>query len=164
MNQPKRQPPATTRKGTAIMASITERLSRDEWNPQPGDIVVGVITEIRARSIITKADSKELWFPVVALDTDDGQGVIVDCGRGGLAGPVIEARPKVGQRIGFRFIGPVDGRDGKSYDKFVVEFENETPSEPDWDKMAASRGISPREPMPDEPRPPDEPAPDEWAF
>jgi hypothetical protein len=128
------------------MTSITDRLNRDEWNPQPGDTLEGTIVAITERSITTKEDHRELWFPVVTVEPGKSKpGVIVDCGRGGLAGPVIAARPKVGQRIGFRFIGPTENpKTGKTFDKFLVEFEDEAP-EPDWDRMAEARGTKPDE-------------------
>jgi hypothetical protein len=122
------------------MTSITERLNRDEWNPTPGDTLIGVIATVTERCVFTK-EGQELWFPVIVVrNEEDGSEWTVDCGRGGLAEPVIAARPKAGQQIGFKFIGPVSRSDGAgTWDKHTVEFEGDTPPEPDWDRMAASR-------------------------
>jgi hypothetical protein len=124
------------------MTSITERLSRNEWNPVPGDTLLGVITAVTERCVMTK-EGHEFWFPVIVVRREDDSGDdewIVDCGRGGLTESVIAARPKAGQRIGFKFIGPMPRSDNSgTWDRYVVEFEDESATEPDWDRMAASR-------------------------
>lgn len=158
MNTPKNKP-------AAAMASITERLARDEWNPQPGDILTGTIAEITARSITTKdEDHREILFPVITVDPGGGQpAVTVDCLSGWLRDPVIAARPKRGQQIGFRFIGPVtNDKTGKTSDKWAVAFEDDEVPEPDWAKMAGNRdGAWSRDTSPPAP---EEPAPDEPAY
>ena len=122
------------------MTSITQRLDRTEWDPAPGDTLLGVITAVSERSIVTKGGN-EVWFPVIVVRREEDESEwTVDCGRGGLTEAVIAARPKAGQQIGFKFIGPVSRSDGNgTWDKFTVEFEDETATEPDWDRMAASR-------------------------
>jgi hypothetical protein len=136
------------------MASITDRLAREEWNPQPGDVIVGTIAAITARQVTTK-EGYQRWLPIVTVDPGEkGKPAVIVDGGFSTADALIAARPKIGQQIGFKFHGPVDNpKSGKTFDKYTVELEDEPP-EPDWDRMAGS----PRNGDPG----PSEPSDDSW--
>ena len=117
------------------MASLEERLQRKEWNPAPGETLVGTITKISERE--SKAGK---WYPVLVVADDDGAEHIVSCAL--MASDVITARPKRGERVGIRFDGPQEKASGDgTYDRYVIEFDSDEDTEPDWDRMAASRNL-----------------------
>jgi hypothetical protein len=115
------------------VASLEERLQRQEWNPAPGEALIGTITKISERE--SKAGK---WYPVLVVQDADGAEHIVSCAL--MASDVIAARPVRGERVGIRFDGPQSKASGDgTYDRYVIEFEKDDEAEPDWDRMAASR-------------------------
>ena len=118
------------------MASIEERLNREDWNPAPGEKVIGVITAMTARTA-----RKGGVYPVLTIKDDEGAEHIVSCAL--FAADVIAHRPAIGERVGVKFCGPKDRRDGDgTYDKYVVAFEKEATPKVDWLAMAESRGMT----------------------
>lgn len=120
------------------MASIEERLNREDWEPVPGDQLVGEIT-----SITVRIGKSEKPYPVLVVKDDDGTEHIVSCAM--FAGDVITHRPVVGERVGVKFWGPQPRTDGDgTWDKYTVAFEKERTAEVDWDGMAQARGVKPQ--------------------
>ena len=117
------------------MASLEERLQRQEWTPVPGETLIGTITKISERE--SKAGK---WYPVLVVSDDQGAEHIVSCAL--MASDVIAARPKRGERVGIRFDGPQEKASGDgTYDRYVIEFDRDDDAEPDWDRMATSRNL-----------------------
>jgi hypothetical protein len=141
------------------VASIEERLSREDWDPVPGDHLIGEIVAISVR-----VGKSEKPYPVLVIRDDDGTEYSVSCAL--FANDVIAHRPETGERVGVRFHGPQPRADGDgTWDKYAVAFEKETTAEVDWSAMAAARGLSTsnghiRQAAP--PLPP-EPADDPWS-
>jgi len=136
------------------LSTLEERLQRQEWEPAPGDKLIGTITEIKAR----EAKNGNL-YPILIVKTDDGE-YIVSCAL--MASDVIMARPSPGDRVGVRFDGPQPKANGDgTWDRYVIEFEQETPPPIDWDRMAAARNL-PTASTPAAPVAPNTAADDPW--
>ena len=119
------------------MASWTDKLNREEWKPQPGDELIGTITSI------TERESQYGWYPVIAIAQDETGTVFeINAARGGILDDVIAHKPKPGDKIGLRFVGPQEKPNGSTWDKFTVAFEDEGNTEPDWERMAKSRNAN----------------------
>jgi hypothetical protein len=115
------------------MGTLEEQLARQEWDPAPGDKLIGTITEIKAR----EARNGNL-YPVLVVKDGDGSEYIVSCAL--MASDVIAARPVPGDRVGIRFDGPQPKANGDgTWDRYVIAFDREKPAEVDWDRMAAGR-------------------------
>lgn len=72
---------------------------------------------------------------------DEGSEHVVSCAL--FADDVIAYAPSVGDRVGVKFCGPRDRRDGEgTYDKFIVAFEKEPAADVDWAAMAEDRRLA----------------------
>ena len=112
------------------MTSIQDRLNRKDWDPTPGDQLVGEIIEL------TERDTKYGAYPMLVVRDDDGTEHNVHCLRGGLLWPVLRTRPEVGARLGIRYDGQTGTSQAHSY---AVAFENATEAAPDWDRIEKSQ-------------------------
>ena len=118
------------------MASIEERLDREDWDPQPGQKLIGTIT-----GLSTRTSKKGGLYPVMVVKDERGGEHVVSCAL--FADDVITYAPNIGERVGVKFVGPQPRRDGDgNYDKYVVAFEKEPAAEIDWADMAGRRGIT----------------------
>jgi hypothetical protein len=118
------------------VASIEEQLDREERDPTPGEKVIGTITALAART-----SKKGDRYPVLTIKDDGGAEHIVSCAL--FASDVIAHAPSIGERVGVKFCGPRDRRDGSgTYDRYVVAFEKESAEDVDWTAMAEARGIT----------------------
>jgi hypothetical protein len=145
------------------VASIEERLDREDWNPQPGQKLIGTITGLSVRT-----SKKGGLYPVLVVKDEHGGEHVVSCAL--FADDVIAYAPSIGERVGVKFVGPQDRRDGDgTYDKYVVAFEKEPAVEVDWAEMAGRRGITTQAAATADPRDGDEwdsaePSDDEPPF
>ena len=112
------------------MTSIQDRLNRKDWDPSPGDQLVGEIVDV------TERETRFGAYPLLVVRDDAGVERNVHCLRGGLLWPVVRARPNVGDRVGIRYDGQSDGQDAHRY---AVAFENAAETAPDWDKIEKSQ-------------------------
>jgi len=118
------------------VASIEERLDREDWDPQPGQKLIGTIT-----GLSTRMSKKGIAYPILVVKDDQGGEHIVSAAL--FADDVIAHAPSIGERIGIKFAGPQDRRDGSgTYDKYVVAFDKEPTTEIDWADMAERRGLT----------------------
>jgi hypothetical protein len=116
---------------TTIQDRLNERLNQHDWNPNPGEQLIGEIIEISQR------DTKYGAYPLLLVrDDKDGVVQVVHCLRSGLLWPVVRARPSAGDRVGIRYLGLAD--DGATH-SYVVVFENATEAAPDWDRIATTQ-------------------------
>jgi hypothetical protein len=110
--------------------SIEERLNQHEWNPNPGEQLIGKIVEISERGARYGA------YPwLLVLDDKDEAHVAVHCLRSGLLWPVVHARPSVGDRVGT--LPRLERR--RQTHSYVVAFEKATEIAPDWDRIATTQ-------------------------
>ena len=115
------------------MASIEERLNRQVWDPKPGDILIGTIVKIKPGESQFAGH-----YPVLVIRDSTGAEWIVHCSRGGLKNPVVARGPKLGEQIGIRYVGTVQGRSQDAH-RYNVEFGDDDESDVDWDRMRESR-------------------------
>lgn len=118
------------------MTSIEDRLDREDWDPVPGGKLIGTIT-----ALSTRKSKKGALYPVMTVRDDEGSEHVVSCAL--FADDVIAYAPSVGDRVGVKFCGPRDRRDGEgTYDKFIVAFEKEPAADVDWVAMAEDRRLA----------------------
>lgn len=111
------------------MASIEERLKVRDWDPNPGDQLIGEIVELSER------ETKFGPYPLLVVRDDDATLHSVHCLRGGLLWPVVRERPSVGTRVGIRYDGQTGSSNAHSY---VVVFDKAATA-PDWDRIATAQ-------------------------
>jgi hypothetical protein len=146
------------------VASIEDQLARQDWEPMPGDTLVGTITGIKIRVSKGKEGKKGVPYPVLLIRQDgkDGREYIVPQAAL-VATDIIAHGPAVGERAGIRFDGPKEARDGETYDRYTIAWEKEDDAAPDWGAIREARGMpvtsgtAPRSEPGDEPPLPDEP-------
>lgn len=121
------------------MASIEDQLGREEWDPQPGDQLTGPIVAFKPG--LTK---KGQAYPILVIK-NDADGVEYIAGQSGaVASDIIAVGPRVGDRVGIRFIGPQQNRNGDTFEKYVIAFDGEDDPEPDWETLRRDRNIAAR--------------------
>src|SRR5262245_18055378 len=83
----------------------------DGWKPGVGDSIKGVVTEINVR--------EGNWgpYPILTLQRDDGERVVVHAFHFVLQDELRRIRPQVGHRIGIKYLGRPEG---KNYDVYRV--------------------------------------------
>ena len=105
--------------------------NRQAWMPEAGDKLIGRVVEV---------DMLESRFggsyPFVVLETDDGEQVAVHGFHAVLKGELARKRPKVGDRLGIKFLGQGAKVDYLGYTVRIERAEPET-STVDWDAVAA---------------------------
>jgi hypothetical protein len=102
------------------------------WKPEVGDELEGTVLEV------DEYEGDHGPYPVVLVGTDDGKKVTVYGSRSVLMSKLAKKRPRVGDRIGIKYLGYPEG---KSYHNYNVEVDPVDPvaqPEPDWDSMAAN--------------------------
>jgi hypothetical protein len=110
---------------------LNERLNQRDWTPNPGDRLIGKITEI------FQLDTRYGPYPMLVVRDDKDEALVaVHCLRGGLLHPVVRKRPSVGDRIGICYLGMSD--DGKAH-SYAVVWEDDAETAPDWDRIATEQ-------------------------
>jgi hypothetical protein len=109
--------------------SIEHDLDRDptSWRPQPGEKIVGTVVDLAT------IDRGYGDYLVVTLRTDDGDELDVHCYHTVLASELARLQPRVGERLGIKYLGRDDGR---RYERYRVRIERLS-DEPDWSKIRA---------------------------
>lgn len=110
--------------------SMTDRLNRNTtpWKPEPGDIVTGRVVDIEM------FDGKFGTYPLLMLETDDGDEIAVHAFHTVLKSELARKRPQPGDLIGIKFQGDPEGR---GYQAYKVRLERKTPSAGvDYDRLA----------------------------
>jgi hypothetical protein len=113
------------------LTTIDDQLDRDfapAWRPKPGDQIVGVVTDLAVR------DGDYGRYPVVTIRAEgsgfDGE-VAIHAFHAVLASELARVEPKVGDQIGIRYLGLVDGAE-RSYHGYRVAKEGLTDPVVDW--------------------------------
>ena len=87
-----------------------------------GDSVVGLIVATGMDEYMGKR------YPVLTLQTDDGDTVNVPCTQKGLQARLAQLRPQVGVRIAISYQGDGDARPGQNPPKLFTVAVGETPA------------------------------------
>lgn len=101
-----------------------ETQTADAWRPEPNEELIGTVRRYNMRKM---DDGSE--YPIVTIERDDGEKfawhAFHKVGRDQLE----EDRPRVGDEIGIRYLGMVEG-DPYSYHNYRVAVEHKTPEPP----------------------------------
>ncbi len=107
------------------------------WRPEPGQVIVGEVTDVsRAWS-----DYRNGYYPIVTIQPEgDGnpEPVAVHAFHDVLLRRMVELRPKVGERIGIKFDGQRETKDGKrSVSIYTVKIDGRGAANPEaiWDSI-----------------------------
>lgn len=120
--------------------SLEERLDADwapAWRPEAGEKLVGEVTALDKR---TGYGGHE--YAVLTVRAEDGQEWSVHAFHSVLANELREAKPKVGERIGVKYLGQREGAGGSSYHAYRVLIDRDQQAfewdESDGDEAAAA--------------------------
>jgi len=83
------------------MTSLHEDLDREfapAWKPQPGDKLVGIVTELSTR------DGEYGTYPIVTVRSEKGE-LAAHCFHEVLANELARVAPKVGDHLGIKYAG-----------------------------------------------------------
>lgn len=128
------------------MGDVMDRLDRDAegWRPDPGDKIQGVIIGIDVRDSEYQDDT----YPVLEIeDENTGDLIAVHGFHSVLKREIAQQKPEVGDRIGIKYFGKVQGKrtDSKGrpveFEKYKVVVDRSVAKEvekPDWDSMGAA--------------------------
>jgi hypothetical protein len=81
--------------------SLSDQLDKDyapAWRPVPGEKVIGAVTALDAR------EGAYGTYPIVTLETDDGE-IALHCFHEVLQNELAKIAPKIGDRIGVKYVG-----------------------------------------------------------
>ena len=95
------------------------------WRPEPGDKLVGVVTELSSR------DGNYGPYSIITVRDDDGNEWAVHAFHEVLANELARIAPKVGDRVGFKYAGKHPER---GYHRYRVQRDGDTAF--DWTKFA----------------------------
>jgi hypothetical protein len=88
----------------------------DEWDPEPGDTIIGTLTEIQH----PKTKKGDRYLPILILETEDGP-VRVAAGRQVLRDQLLEKKVQVHDRLAIRYTGVPEGKRWHGYRVAVAE-------------------------------------------
>lgn len=88
----------------------------DEWDPKPGDTIIGTLTEVQH----PKTKSGDRYLPILILETEDGP-VRVAAGRQVLRDQLLDKKVQVSDRVAIRYTGIPDGKRWHGYKVAVAE-------------------------------------------
>lgn len=109
------------------MSSLADQLDKEyapAWRPEPGDKVIGEIIALSER------EGDYGPYPIVTIRDDNGGEHALHCFHGVLASEIAKLRPRVGERIGVKYVGqqPRASGDGKYHSYRVVRDEAQAPA------------------------------------
>lgn len=93
------------------MSSISDALDKDyapAWRPEPGDKLVGVVVDLSER------EGLDGIYPIVTVRTDDGTDVAFHAFHTVAANELAKLRPKIGDQIGIKYVGRIQGANSRS--------------------------------------------------
>lgn len=129
--------------------SMLDRLQQESaegWNPSDGDTLMGVIKSIKASQ-----PNEYGIYPIVTVETDDGNIVAVHCFHTILRTRLLEKRPAPGERIAIRYIGERQTKrdDDRSYHNYavVVDRPTDTEAQATWDAFSDDSEQEPELPV-----------------
>lgn len=115
------------------MDDLADRLDRTPapWLPEPGGRLVGRVVEVGQRESRFGGT-----YPVVAVLTDSGEELLVHAYHTVLKGELAAQRPRPGDRIGIKYLGPDSGRGYERYRVIVDRTGALGDPDPPWDHYA----------------------------
>jgi hypothetical protein len=84
------------------MSSLDDRLDTDyaaAWRPASGEKIIGEVTALDMR------DGQFGTYPIVTVRQDDGTELAMHCFHEVLSGELAKIAPKIGDRIGVKYVG-----------------------------------------------------------
>lgn len=114
---------------TAEHRPLEERLREqraETWKPAPGDLIIGTLDEVRW--LVSSYDGRD--YPLLVVHTEpDGRVVGVHVLHQVLRDELRAQKPRIGERIGIRYLGKVDSR----YEGYKLAVDRAEPAEVAWD-------------------------------
>ncbi|MGH3032118.1 MAG: hypothetical protein ACRDNE_15410 [Gaiellaceae bacterium] len=110
---------------------LADRLDTDyaeAWRPEPGEKLIGEVVSLVEREGAYGA------YPVVTIRRDDGTEAALHAFQTVAAEQLARARPKVGDRLGIKYIGERQGGERRYHDWRVVVDRDEAAV--DWSRYA----------------------------
>ena len=103
------------------------------WRPEVGDKLRGTVVDI---DTATSNFGNHEDYPLLTIETEDGEMVAVHGFHHVLKGELAKRRPEVGDQIAIRYHGVPEG---KPYELYTVRVKKDRPAAPavNWDQMAA---------------------------
>lgn len=116
-----------------------EEQRAETWRPHPGDVLVGELLEVRWLS--SSYDGRQ--YPLLVIHREpDGPNSGVHVLHQVLLDELHAQRPRIGERIGIRYLGRVDNR----YEAYRLAVDRDEPADVAWDgpPPAADQAPTPR--------------------
>jgi len=91
--------------------NLTGRLEKDyapAWRPNPGDALVGEVTDLSANTGYDGAP-----YPIVTVRQDDGRELALHAFHTVARNELAKQRPQIGERIGIKYTGEKATADGR---------------------------------------------------
>lgn len=104
-----------TRKTTSRIDAALEADFADAWRPAAGDRLVGTVISLSERPGFEGRP-----YPIITIQPDEGEPLAVHAFHGVLMDELGKAGPKVGERLGIKYLGKVDGGGRGSYHSYRV--------------------------------------------
>jgi len=128
------------------MLTQLEQQGAKGWQPSEGDVVMGVITDIKA-----SLPGEFGIYPIVTVRQDEtGELIALHCFHSILRTRLLEKRPVVGERIAVQYQGTVEGKAAKAgkrdpYHNYsvVVDRPTDTPTQAaSWDTFTDDDAVN----------------------
>jgi hypothetical protein len=117
---------------TAQRRGLEDRLREqraETWKPEPGGLVIGTLDEVRW--LVSSYDGRD--YPLLVIHAEpDGRAVGVHVLHQVLRDELRAQKPRIGERIGIRYLGRVDNR----YEGYKLAVDRAEPAEVAWDGPA----------------------------
>jgi hypothetical protein len=140
---------------TECASSLEDRLNvepAEAWRPVAGDVLIGELLEVRWLS-----GYDERPYPLLVVRREsDGRAIGLHAFHQVLRDELRAQRPRLGERLGVRYLGRVDGR----YESYRLAIDRAAPAEISWEGPRAA-GTEAAAPSPAPGRPPPGPSRDE---
>lgn len=115
------------------------------WKPQPGDVLIGVVTETSVRQ------GQYDPYPVITVRQDNGESRAFHAFHTVAQNQIVELNVQTGDRVGIKYMGKLQTRDGRgSYEGYRIKKSGGASPGIDWAKAGVA-GEQPGDPVPSTP-------------
>jgi hypothetical protein len=121
------------------MSNLAEDLDREpqSWRPEPGDKLIGELVDVDER------DGGYGTYPILVIRDDDGAEWSWHVLHAVARGEIGRQQPNIGDRLGVKYVGKVEGRDGQEYHSWKVRVDRPAAKVVDLSAYAHDDGGAP---------------------
>lgn len=114
--------------------NLEDRLDKPTtaWKPAPGDKIIGTVLELD--TLESKFSGS---YPLVVIETDDGEGNAIHAFHTVLRSELARKRPAIGDRLGIKYFGRDEDGGYEMYRVILDRKEPDARAAVDWDDVAA---------------------------